>query len=434
MSKSKLAKKNKVYLRPRGSKWSYRFIVKVDGKRKEIGKGGYATEDLAEIGYLETYEPEQLKSHSKFQVYTYCKTIFLMRNSKSIANDKTTKGNIQILENHIKNDAFGSMHIKQVTAKKIDEFYERLSRGQILKRSGKIEPCDPVSNTTIRRINRTINIPFNHAFLYGELGHANPLNIITLPKTTPKVYGKLTQEDVNKLFEELEKTDEFIVRAFIMLSALSGLRRGEIVALEWDSIDFDRKIIRVRRNMSKQPTDYARIPIPSGKKNVYVLKTTKTERERNYPMDRKTEEIFLALKDYHEKLKAKHPTWETMVKLYTMNQDKRLDAPRSCNLVFRWENGDYMRPDYMTKRHKAIMQAIFGDNDIRLHDERHSCAKKMLLALEQNDGLQTLLGHSRISTTIDQYGSLDGEDCRSSVERYSKRFDLSPKKSKADDQ
>lgn len=160
MSKSTLAKKHHVYLRQRGSSWYYRFKYKLDGKWKDEEKGGYATEDLAEIGYLEIYEPEQLKSRSKYEVFTYCKECFRRRNIKSIANDKTTKDNIRILDNHVKNDAFGSMHIKQVTAKKIDEFYERLNRGQILLRSGKIESRKPVSNTTIKRINRTLNIPF----------------------------------------------------------------------------------------------------------------------------------------------------------------------------------------------------------------------------------------------------------------------------------
>lgn len=234
----------------------------------------------------------------------------------------------------------------------------------------------------------------------------------------------MTEKDITKAFEKLEDVDEFIVRAFFMLSVLTGWRRAEIASLEWDSIDFDRKIIRIRRNMSKQPTDFATIPIPHGVKNVYAIKTTKTDRERNYPMDEQLEKIFIALKEYHEKLKLQHPSWETMVKLYSLDKDKRLAPPEPRNLVFRWENGEYMRPDYMTKWHKKFMKKIFKEKTIRLHDERHSYAQNMLKDQSPMNEVQALLGHSRISTTIDQYGRMDGEDCRKSAKKYSSKYNI----------
>lgn len=267
--------------RKRGNTWSYRFKITVPNqkKKKEIEVGGFLSREMAEKAYIAKYEPENLENYSKFQVYNYCRNCFQTRNSKSIANDKTTNDYIQMLDNHILHDKFGHMRIQHITAKSIDEFYDRLSRGIVKTPYGKTEKREPVKNATIKRIHRTLSIPFNHAFKYGEIKHASPFIIATPPETTVPVYDTLTQDDVNKAFKKLKTIDKFIVRAFLMLSAMTGMRRAELAGLEWDSVDFINKRIVIRRSMSKQPTKYARIPIPSNVRNVYTIKTTKTNRE-----------------------------------------------------------------------------------------------------------------------------------------------------------
>ena len=412
--------------RQRGNKWSYRFKLSVPGeeKKKEIEVGGFATREMAELGYLEKYEPEKLETRSKFELYAYCKECFLTRNSKSMSNDKTTNDYIRILDNHIKKDVFGCMRIQHVTAKSIDEFYDRLSKGEILLRSGKTEQKEPVQNKTIQRIHRTLNIPFNHAFKYGDIKHANPFMIASTPEAIDTVYDTLTQKEVNHAFKQLKNIDELIVRAFFMLSALTGLRRGELAGLEWHSVDFINEWIVIRSSMSKQPTKYARIPIPPNVKNVYTIKPTKTNRERRFPMSDEVKSIFLVLREYHDRLEQIHPHWKDMIQLYSLDQDKRLAPPQTRDLVFRWENGDYLRPDYMTKRHKQFMQKEFPNKRLRLHDERHTYATNMLKANVPMHEIQVLIGHAKISTTIDQYGHVSGDDCRSSVEYFSQRFDV----------
>ena len=64
--------------------------------------------------------------------------------------------------------------------------------------------------------------------------------------------GKKTQEKTALTPQESEKLLARVrnrrAGTFLMIALNTGLRRGEILALKWDDVDFEKKIIRVRRN------------------------------------------------------------------------------------------------------------------------------------------------------------------------------------------
>lgn len=64
--------------------------------------------------------------------------------------------------------------------------------------------------------------------------------------------GKKTQEKTALTPQECEKLIERVrnprAKTFLLIALNTGMRRGEILALKWDDVDFEKKLIHVRRN------------------------------------------------------------------------------------------------------------------------------------------------------------------------------------------
>ena len=64
--------------------------------------------------------------------------------------------------------------------------------------------------------------------------------------------GKKTQEKTALTPQECEKLIERVrnprAKTFLLIALNMGMRRGEILALKWDEVDFEKKLIHVRRN------------------------------------------------------------------------------------------------------------------------------------------------------------------------------------------
>ena len=64
--------------------------------------------------------------------------------------------------------------------------------------------------------------------------------------------GKRTQEKTALTPQECEKLIERVrnprAKTFLLIALNTGMRRGEILALKWDDVDFEKKLIHVRRN------------------------------------------------------------------------------------------------------------------------------------------------------------------------------------------
>lgn len=67
-----------------------------------------------------------------------------------------------------------------------------------------------------------------------------------------KPCGKKTQEKTALTPQEREKLIERVMnpraKTFLLIALNTGMRRGEILALKWDDVDFEKKLIHVRRN------------------------------------------------------------------------------------------------------------------------------------------------------------------------------------------
>ena len=78
----------------------------------------------------------------------------------------------------------------------------------------------------------------------------------------------------------------------------------------------------------------------------------------------------------------------------------------SNNLVFVWEDGTPITPNYLTSHfHKVVKQSQLPT--IRVHDLRHSAASNLIAHGMSVVDVQHWLGHSQPSTTLNFYAHVD---------------------------
>ena len=156
---------------------------------------------------------------------------------------------------------FGDTPITNITPKDIAKFMRSLaSKGYAQK---------TLSNQRI-----VINRIFDYAVIENEI-QFNPCASVQVPKGQPKTVrsaASMTDE------EKIKTTDHEWLFPFIAI--YSGLRKGEILALQWKDIDFDRDIISVSKSVyHKFDKPYIKEPkTEAGKRYVPLLAPLKASR------------------------------------------------------------------------------------------------------------------------------------------------------------
>jgi integrase len=174
-----------------------------------------------------------------------------------------------------------------------------------------------------------------------------------------------------------------------------GLRRGEILALRWADIDFDRMVLAVTGTMHRH----------SGKLHRDAPKTESSR--RLLPL---TDTLVAALLKH----KLRQDTERHMLGDGWVDRD----------LVFTTGHGTAIEPHNLFDHFKAALQKA-GLPEIRFHDLRHSCASILLAQNVHPRVIMEILGHSEIGTTMNLYAHVIPEVQESAVQLLSQA--LAPK-------
>ena len=156
------------------------------------------------------------------------------------------------------------------------------------------------------------------------------------------------------------------------LMAMTGLRRGEALALRWGDIDLETGRLTVRRS---------RVQVG------YTVQEadTKTGRSRVVAIDGKT---IAALRRQNNQQLNDADEWKA--------------AWAGDGHMFTREDGAPWQTDRITKLFDQAVQEA-GATRIRLHDLRHSHATHMLEAGIHPKVVQERLGHANVAMTMDTY-------------------------------
>ena len=82
-----------------------------------------------------------------------------------------------------------------------------------------------------------------------ELITKNPMDKVECPKLQKKKVDALTQEQAQQFFSLLPSVP-LDFRCMLYLFITTGLRRGELLGLQWGDMDFDNLTIEIKRNVT----------------------------------------------------------------------------------------------------------------------------------------------------------------------------------------
>ena len=295
-------------------------------KRKvEIAEGRYLDIKKNEKIKFENFADQYLELHSKI-------------NNRSW--QKSDLYNITILKR-----SFSGKYLYEITPVMIERF--------------KTERIKEVSPATVNRNLACLKCMFNKAIQWGKL-EENPFRAVKLLKENNKRLRYLEKEEIVKLLARCSRH----LRPIVVVALNTGMRKGEILGLKWQDIDFKQGII--------------------------YLYNTKNGEKREIPINEMAKTALIRT--------LKHP-----------------DSP----YVFCDKNGNLIR-DFRKSFFTALKKS--GIINFRFHDLRHTFASQLVMAGIDLNTVRELLGHKSLEMTL-RYAHLSPDHKRRAVDILSKRMD-----------
>ena len=240
----------------------------------------------------------------------------------------------------------------------------------------------------LRRVTPNTVIHY-HAVIHSALKYAvktdmliqNVADKVDRPRKNSFQPVFLSADEMQKMFEALRGTK---LELPVLVAAFYGLRRGEVVGLKWDAIDFERNTITIKHIVTNAKID--------GKCEIVCADRAKTKSSlRSLPLVSNIREKLLALRE--------------------QQKENRRVCGNCCSkkydgYVFVDAMGNIFNPRSVTANFSKLLEQN-GLRHIRFHDLRHSCASLLLANDVPLKHIQEWLGHSDIGTTANIYSHLD---------------------------
>lgn len=262
--------------------------------------------------------------------------------------------------------ALGNLQLSKLAPMHIQEAYNAWAAGG--RRDGKAGGLSP---QTRRHIHRVLGAALGRA-VEQQLVARNPCDAFRkrLPKVERREMAALTTEQSQHLLASIRHTRVYWA---VLIALGTGMRRGEILALRWRNVDFDRGSLRV----------------------VESLEQTKAGLRTKAPKSEKTRAITLPAFVIEELRCLKRQQAEELLRLGIRQDGDTLLCARA--------DGEPMQPRSLTHEFTRLAGRVKGIPRVRFHDLRHSHATQLLLAGVHPKVAQERLGHSTISVTLDLY-------------------------------
>jgi len=240
--------------------------------------------------------------------------------------------------------AFRDKRIDQITASDIDAFLAELSR-------------DGQSPGSVNRYRSRLSSLMNRAIAW-RYREENPVRLVMRLKEEKLSDRYLMPDEFQALLNACDQD----LRVLVHLAAVTGMRRGELMALQWEDLDLERGYLVVRAANSK------------------------TSEARTVPLNGEAREILRSFSDHHEGRvfpfqNFPRRRWERVIR--DLGWD-RINVPR----LRKW----------------------------RFHDLRHTCASWLAMADVPMSKVAKILGHKELKTT-QRYAHLADASLAEAVER-----------------
>jgi integrase len=277
------------------------------------------------------------------------------------------------------NEEFGHMKLTDISGEHLNRLYMKLG-----KKGANIKTGQPLSPQTIQHHHRVIHMIFaqavkEHIFMYNIADTATP------PKADKHEAEFFELEDVLMIRDALQQ-QPLKWQAITDLLIDTGARRGEILGLKWDDIDFKNNKIDIHNNLQYTP-----------ERGIYLEESTKTNEDR-----------YVTIAPEIMKILNSHRKEQLQYKLQCG------DYWTETGFCFTQEDGTPMNPDSINGWLKKFSKK-YNLPHIHPHKFRHTQASLLYFSGEDPVTISKRLGHKQVSTTQDIYSHImKGADERAS--------------------
>ena len=269
--------------------------------------------------------------------------------------------------------ALRHIKLKNLTPLHVQQFYSaKLNSG--------------LSKRTVEYLHTVLHAALKQAVRW-ELVPRNVTESVDPPRPDKKERPTFTLEQA-RMFLKACRDDRF--GALYVLVIQNGMRRGELLGLRWEDVDIGQELLHVRQALAPDGKSFSQPKTAKGRRRI-----------------RLTPEAVDALK--------RHRIEQNEERL------RRGSLWRDHGLVFCSTVGTPMNPDNFIKRSYKPLLERTGLPQIPFHCLRHTFAT-LMMPNEHPKVVQEMLGHARISTTLDVYSHVSPDMQDDAVKRFGSLF------------
>jgi len=237
------------------------------------------------------------------------------------------------------------------------------------------------SPSTVSHMKSCISGVLNIAVDNGDLDSnpAHRLGKFYKKENVPDKINPYSKQELSSLLKGFKKylPDHY---PLMLTLARTGMRVGEAFALQWDDIDFPKRLIKVQRTLYR-----SKIGTPKNGKNRLV--------------------------DMSKQLSY------TLIDLKNKKEADENGSDELSKWIFPNKGGDPSDSGNWRRRYFYKIIEKIDLRKIRIHDIRHTYASLLIQAGESLPYIRDQLGHHSISITVDTYGHLTPGANKAAVDR-----------------
>ena len=136
----------------------------------------------------------------------------------------------------------GNVWLQKLTPEQVRRFYTKMGKDRQNGGNG-------LSSKTVHEIHGVLHLALKNALRWGYVSR-NVCDLVEPPRIVSRKGTPLTLEQAQAL---LENVREHRLEVLLTMAVVTGMRRGELLALRWSNVDFDRRTLLVLHTVDYIP-------------------------------------------------------------------------------------------------------------------------------------------------------------------------------------
>ena len=235
------------------------------------------------------------------------------------------------------------------------------------------------SLSTLKKIKIYGGMIFDYAVKMKVI-YSNPMKDVLLPKKQVDITSNdkdlyYSKDELNHFLKLVDSTNDIKLSAMFRVLAYTGIRKGELQALEWSDIDFTNNTININKTLSINSEHKITVQTPKSKSSIRCISID--------------EETKLILKRWKAKQR------ELFFSLGTRVKKNQLCFTNDITNDYLYLNFTNDKLSKICKKHKF--------KEIKIHGFRHTHCSLLFESGFTIQEVQDRLGHSDLKTTMSVY-------------------------------